>query len=544
MRKHHQNQILELLGTLREAHAEIRRRVSRGDIAVAADLSAECQNGALQLGNFIERLAGAGTKTVLRLEEYRALLCRASEAFGAEKVDDGANPNHVKRLQKQLTVIENSVKSEFAPDRIEVAFVPYKAAMWDALESVWLAARGDPACDAYVIPAPYYDRLPDGRFGKMHYEGNLYPGCVPVTDWQNYDFAERRPDMIFTHNPYDDGNLVTCIHPDFYCKRLKEFTDLLVYIPYFVTADDVREQFCVCAGTIYADRAIMQSEKVRRTYIRVFREFEKKNNCKNRFGRPENKFPALGSPKFDRIINAKREDCQMPEAWRRLIEKPGGALKKVILYNTTVGALLEGNERVLRKLRYVFGLFRGFDDVVLLWRPHPLNLTTYEAMRSALLKEYVEIALWYKKEGFGICDDGADTNPAILLSDAYYGDWSSLVSQYHCTGKPIMIQSIDVLEEEVQGVQPEESADANPHVPPYAHILDRTGVACETSLDCYLYESPQLGPRDLAEAVLRGGYGPAMREKQLELRGLFAENADGGTGRAIFSECKRAVIGR
>ena len=35
--------------------------------------------------------------------------------------------------------------------RKEVVFLPYKASMWDSLESVWKAAEEDPDCVAYVF---------------------------------------------------------------------------------------------------------------------------------------------------------------------------------------------------------------------------------------------------------------------------------------------------------------------------------------------------------------------------------------------------------
>lgn len=54
----------------------------------------------------------------------------------------------------------------------------------------------------------------------MHYEGDLYPEYVPVTSYQDYDFAKRHPDMIFIHNLYDKYNYVTSVHPFFILKIL------------------------------------------------------------------------------------------------------------------------------------------------------------------------------------------------------------------------------------------------------------------------------------------------------------------------------------
>ncbi|MDR1370521.1 MAG: hypothetical protein LBJ72_10440 [Dysgonamonadaceae bacterium] len=200
---------------------------------------------------------------------------------------------------------------------------------------------------------------------------------------------------------------------------------------------------------LYADKVIVQSNKVRDTYIRVFREIEKKNNRPGGFGKLEEKFIALGSPKFDKVIHTKCENCKIPDEWNRLIEKPDGTRKKVILYNTSVSALLKGNEKVLAKLRYTFERFRNRDDAVLWWRPHPMSEATCQSMRPQLHSDYLEIVAKYKRQGFGIYDDTADLHRAIAWSDAYYGDESSIVPLYQVTGKPVMLGNI--LQQQDQG---------------------------------------------------------------------------------------------
>ena len=50
----------------------------------------------------------------------------------------------------------------------------------------------------------------------------------------------------------------------------------------------------------------------------------------------------------------------------------------------------------------------------------------------------------YQEEGWGIYDETADIDRAIVISDAYYGDWSSVVEMYKLTEKPIMIQNCEV----------------------------------------------------------------------------------------------------
>ncbi len=441
MRKHQQKQVLELIKTLNEAYAEIKRLFSRREFAAVLQLLSDCQDFVVQIGSYIKSVEDEGTQTVALLEECHEALYQIGS-----KINEG-NPdgNLIKRLRERFLKIEGSVHSELKPNKIEVVFLPYMAAMWDSLESIWLVARDDPNCDAYVVPVPYYDRLPDGTLGQMHYEGDQYPAYVPITDWQVYDIEARHPDIIFIHNPYDGGNHVTIIHPSYYSKRLKVFTDLLVYVPYFVCVDDVPEHFCVCAGTLHADKVIVQSEKIRQTYIRVFKAAEKENGCAGKFGKAEDKFVALGSPKFDKVIHSKPEDFTLPDEWRRLIDRPDGTQKKTVLYNTTIGAILRGEEAYLKKIRCVLDTFRDRDDVVLWWRPHPLNKEAFQSMRLKLLDEYEQIVTEYKREGFGFYDDTPDLNRSICLSSVYYGDMSSLVAMYKITGKLAMIQNINAL---------------------------------------------------------------------------------------------------
>ncbi|MDR2452093.1 MAG: hypothetical protein LBE85_10115, partial [Candidatus Accumulibacter sp.] len=197
MRKHQQRQILELIQTLKEA--------------LAVKLYAKSQDCVLRIGEFIECIEGGnrGVQTIALLREYRELLRKADNG------EIGEEP-----LLAHLMEIENSVGSELKPNRIEIAFLSYNASMADSIESIYLAARADPNCDAYWIPIPYFERQADGSLGQMHYEGaDCYGGNIECTDWREYDVEARHPDVIFTFAPYDSGNYVTSVHPAFYCER-------------------------------------------------------------------------------------------------------------------------------------------------------------------------------------------------------------------------------------------------------------------------------------------------------------------------------------
>lgn len=70
---------------------------------------------------------------------------------------------------------------------------------------------------------------------------------------------------------------------------------------------------------------------------------------------------------------------------------------------------------------------------------------TVDAMAPELSREYVSVVSEYRKENFGIYDDTADLHRAIAYSDAYYGDGGSLLAMYRVTGKPVMLQNINII---------------------------------------------------------------------------------------------------
>ncbi len=449
MRKAQKKQAKGFLEVLAQVHDEIIRCMKKNLISEAMELLGQCQEGAIQLGNLIEETEGEDFVTIGMLEEYCEYIYRLHEALqqGQRKVVSETKSN----LRSRLVRIKKSIEDDIRI-RTEVVFLPYKASMWDSLESVWKAADADPDCDAYVVPIPYYDKNPDGSFREMHYEGDLYPADVPITGYKDYDFEGRRPDMIFIHNPYDDANYVTSVHPFFFASNLKKMTDKLVYIPYFIlneispdnkNAIENMKHFCTTPGVIHADQVIVQSEDMRQIYIDVLTEASGNKAAARPYW--EKKISGAGSPKVDKVLSMTREDVDISEEWRRIIEKPDGSLKKVILYNTSVGAILRYNDKMLSKMREVFDIFESNkDEIALLWRPHPLMEATIESMRSGLYEEYMKLKQRFLDENIGIYDETPDMYTAIALSDGYYGDWSSLVPLYQKTGKPVMIQNVEV----------------------------------------------------------------------------------------------------
>ena len=107
--------------------------------------------------------------------------------------------------------------------------------------------------------------------------------------------------------------------------------------------------------------------------------------------------------------------------------------------------MLHFEEKMLKKIENVLAYFAQKEQVVLLWRPHPLLKTTLQSMRPDMYEHYASIEQDYINAGWGIFDESADMYRAISISDAYYGDWSSVVELYRKTLKPILIQNVNLL---------------------------------------------------------------------------------------------------
>lgn len=450
MSKRNRIKHMKTIELLSKANGAVSRLIEVGRLQDSLLLLADCQDSAVALGSHIEKLYGLGTKTVTALEGYCEALYQLSVALNEDVQIEEA----ILRLQEVTQTIENVYNDEF-PDKKEVVFLPYNASMWDSLESVWMAARDDEECDAYVIPIPYYDLDSEHNFKEMHYEGDLYPKYVPITHYEDYDLELRQPDVIFIHNPYDECNFVTSIAPEYYSVRIKAFTDKLVYIPYFILGEikpdneeaiEKMKHFCYLPGIIHADYVIVQSEDMRQIYINEYIKAAEAEGIKVERVDLEKKILGLGSPKLDKAANTRKEDLEVPTDWLRIIEKEDGTWKKIIFYNTSIAAFLKNSEQMLAKIQDVLRIFKeNQEDVALLWRPHPLMMQTIGSMRPELRDAYEKIVQQYREEGWGIYDDTAELERAVAISDGYYGDGSSVVNLYQRTNKPIMLQKVEII---------------------------------------------------------------------------------------------------
>ena len=374
---------------------------------------ADCQDAAIAIGETLERDSADYEPVITLLEEY------CEEAFYLSELEDemicedkvcvlAGFTNRVKTLLAEI----------YAP--YHVVFLPYKASMWDSLESIWCACKEDEQCECYVIPIPYYEYDSRNNRWIYHYDGDQFPKDVSIVHYQDYSLEQNHPDVAYIHNPYDDLNLVTRVETRFYSRELKKHVDNLVYVPYYVTSGFIAFDHLSLSVYQNMDYMVVQSE-----YTKSF--------CEGMFY--YDKILAFGSPKLDRVIKLCQEETILPETWKPLLEG-----KKVLMLNTSIGCFLQDGSVYLQKIRSLCKAIIEQDKVAIIWRHHPLLEATIRSMRPQLLNEYNNLKEYFLKNKIGVLDDTPDISRAIAITDGYIGEEaSSVINLFGAAGKPIFI---------------------------------------------------------------------------------------------------------
>lgn len=365
----------------------------------------------------IEAIKDKISKEVTEADDYLVQIENIYKLFQELEQDNHCSGRICQQIEEGLVSLCELIKREKAV--YQVFFFPYKAEMWDSLESIWLSCKDDIRCECKVVPIPYYHY--DAKLDEWIYcyEIERFPDYVPVVNYKEYSLEEN-PDVAFIHNPYDKYNRVTNVLEDYYSYNLKKYVKHLFYVPYYVTSGFISKEHEILSAYFNADYLIVQSE--------VF----KKGLNHYDF---QNKALVMGSPKIDKVIRLSAQKQSINSEWNNIVGS-----KKSLMLNTSLGCFLNDSEAYLRKLRYVFERFDKRRDVALIWRPHPLLQSTIESLRSHLLSVYSELKEFFIQKKIGILDTTPDVVNTVSFVDGYIGEQSSsVINLFQAAAKPLFI---------------------------------------------------------------------------------------------------------
>ena len=213
MKKYVKKQLLEKIDSIKALHGEVIDAVKGKKSDRIWALLTDCQEAAICIGTLIDASEGEGLEEVRELEHYCEIVWQYSEQIKTDAAFDSREFD--RQLKKSLIHVANGIRNRIPVHR-EIVFLPYKASMWDSFETVWKKLVEEENTRVYVIPIPYYVKDAKGHFCGIHHEIDDFPSEVPVIHYRDYDLAKEHPDRIYIHNPYDETNLVTSVHPNFY----------------------------------------------------------------------------------------------------------------------------------------------------------------------------------------------------------------------------------------------------------------------------------------------------------------------------------------
>lgn len=356
-------------------------------------------------------------------KEYLELLDNFKESVS--KINHGDAAEISKRLKELI----------FKSVIYKVVFMPYKASMWDSLESIWMAADKDERCEALVVPITYYELDNNKNPIKKVNEKNLFPKYVNVVNDEEYDLENDLPDIIYIHNPYDDHNLITRVDSRYYSWNLKKYCEKLVYVPYYKWVDGVSSKSFESA-MYYADYTVQSSDDAVKRYVDASPEYANILGMDAASVRKfmEKKLINLGSPEVDKVLSLSKDNVPMPDDWKGKVIKS----RVNVLYNTTLDEIFKS--KTFDKVKETLEFFKNNrDKSFVIWRPHPLMRQSLVSMLPDLVDEYDEIMSEFINGNYGVLDTNESMYYAIFWSDICYGcKTSSLTELYKYTGKMVL----------------------------------------------------------------------------------------------------------
>lgn len=407
-------------------------------------------------------------------------------------------------ILSQMTDVISAVLKDInsIPRTYRVAFLPYKASMWDSLESIWREFAADKDCETSIVAIPYYEADRITNKWEYCYDGELFEADIPIVDFNDYNLKLKKPDLVFVHNPFDKFNTVTTVNPIYYSEELKKYCGKLVYVPYYVNPGFISASYNKLPLLYRSDYIIVQSYMAKETC----KEFPYYDNVL-----------ALGSPKFDKIIELDKQNVSAPEEWNVNLKD-----KKCLLLNTTIEDFLESDNYIIDKLYSVFKVALSRNDIVIVWRPHPLLYATIKALRPEYADKYKALVDYYINNNVGVYDKTADISRAVAVSDAYIGSYySSVIALYEVINKPVFkinnkLKYEDSMLKTKNKAKPEEV---------FMKLNNRDFYGC--------YESEKYILEDFIDDLVLNRL-DVIKKKQMEEEAGLAANLDGSCGRKVY----------
>jgi len=298
----------------------------------------------------------------------------------------------------------------------KIVFIVYKAGWWCSFDTLYEQYSKDKNAICFVMPIPYYEKNRGSEnlnYSKVHIESKMLPDRVVITDYKKFVLADEKPDIIYIHNPYDAENAVESVDPKYYSNNLRQFTEKLIYIPHMLYIDQLPE--------------IMMRLPV---YENVNSIMVANNLISEEFSRYVQK---------EFIVNPEKETLYLKRLIADLNIKEDNADKRKVLYYIGFSDLLDRTERIIKKIRYMFGIMKTRTDVDFILRVDPEIKFRFNELPRIVQNEYKRLINEYIDEEIGSFDSSENEYEVAIKADAYMGKGHPICNLFGLQGKPIFI---------------------------------------------------------------------------------------------------------
>ena len=432
----YKHQIKGFLLELEQIHGEIRRKMQVTENLIKA------QENAIEIGTLIEQVKGQNHPLIRKLEEY----CEA--VFGLYQEASQKKEDVLEEKIENLEHLERQIAQDAETlilQRKEAVFLPFSGKHWTALHSVWETVDGRPDWDVSVVPLPYYYKEYDGSFLDRVYDVSEYPQDIPLEDYEGFGLALHHPDIIFIQNPYDEWNSVMSIPKEYYSSEIRNYTEQLVYIPYFLVEEFDKENereywnmnyYCTVPGVVNADRVFVQSPNMKKTYVDKLTDFAGEETRQLW----EKKITGLGSPLTDEKRDVMDSDNKYPQEWRGIVQKSDGGRKNLIVFCVSMSALLQYKEKMIEKIGEVMeAAFESREEAAFIWKDDAMIDLNEKALGQTLYKKYHALREEAVAGHTMIYAENISDETLAAVCDGYYGAPSALGNKFQVLHKPMMI---------------------------------------------------------------------------------------------------------
>ena len=313
---------------------------------------------------------------------------------------------------------ENNSGASCINPKCHILFLVQEETVWPSLESVYLAMAQDERFEPKLVYVPFQHQnmiLKDDNL-EMYLQKGL-----PIVNYIDYDLSIDNPDIVFFAKPYNNIPRRFCV------SEVEKIVDRLVYIPYGM---EITKSLI-----FYGFQTYLHYRAWRHI---VYGESAKKVGTDYGYRNGEN-IVVWGHPKADNYLPNRQYN--IPREWNDKIKG-----KKVVLW-CPHHTIKPGPECVSTWLDYykkIFSLFEKKQDIVLLWRPHPLlfgAIVNNGYMSQSELDEFISKKTTCENI---ILDRTPDYRPSFFISDAIITDGTTFSLEYLYTGKPLMVTSHDL----------------------------------------------------------------------------------------------------